>query len=114
MLIDNATLDRIVTPAVPDADGGTTPGAATDLAIRCTLDAPQRRHQFDVGALVKDVTAVVYVMASDLAARPAEGARLLVTPDDLPQQALAAIAIIDRVHGDQSHFEILCKGGASS
>lgn len=110
VLLDNATLDSITTPAVPDADGGTSAGTTTTPDVRCTIDAPTHRHRYDVGATLKDITAVVYVMTTDLASRPAEGSTLLVTPDDLTQQALLAVAVIDRVHDGQDHYEILCKG----
>jgi hypothetical protein len=114
MLLDNATLDSISTPPVPDADGGTSAGTATTPAVRCTIDAPTHRHRYDVGATLKDLTAVVYVMAADLASRPAEGSTLLVTPDDLAQRSLLAVAVIDRVHDGQDHYEILCKGATNS
>jgi hypothetical protein len=114
MLLDNATLDSVTTPPVPDANGGTTAGTATTPDVRCTIDAPTHRHRYDVGAKIIDITAVVYVMAADLASRPAEGSTLLVTPDDLAQRALLAVVVVDRVHDGQDHFEILCKGSPNT
>lgn len=81
----NAILDSITAPGAPTPEGDATipPPVALTPAVRCVLDQVKHSQRVSLGALVKEATAVLYVLKSRLPAgvKPAKGYELRVTPD---------------------------------
>jgi hypothetical protein len=111
-VISNATVTAIAFPIPADAEGTIAYGADVALAIRVALAEPTSGHVFTMGALLTDVTSVLYVLKSALPAGlvPSVGCRVAVTIDGGASQILFASIVKNRQKaGGLAHYEVFLK-----
>lgn len=119
-MISNATITVLTPPGAPDKSGkiGYAPPKPPDLTVRAALCEPTHGQRIAMGALLKDVTAVLYVLKSALPAgtRPAPGYEVRVKLDGGDDRAGAQVLIAEIVRdyekaGGLAHYQIFCREG---
>ncbi len=116
MMISNATILRIDTGRVTGA-GSVVWTQGTALAMPAVLDVPTSRHHYELGAVIKDASAVVYVLDRVLDEDSREALlsktlmrRIQVQATGRDAQVWDVVATDDRVHKGMGNVEVFVKG----
>lgn len=118
-MISNATITSLIAPGAPDKSGKIVyaPPKPPDLTVRAALCEPTHGQRIAMGAMLKDVTAVLYVLKSALAGtRPAPGYEVRVKIDGGDDRSGAQVLIAEIVRdyekaGGLAHYQIFCREG---
>lgn len=110
-MIENATLKSMVTPATPNARGGSTAGTTTTYAAgtRCCVDQPKTHQLVAVANKIAGIEGVLFVYMSRTA-KPLVGSQITYRLDgESADQTVEVLHRVDRAHVDQSHYEVFFK-----
>lgn len=107
-MIYNATLLRVDVPAV-DGGGNVTFTNGSALSVRCAGDAVKSGQRYQLGAVIADATAVIYLLRKDIPAALVieKGYRLVAQLDGEPAAVTYHVEWKNpRIKGQISHYEL--------
>lgn len=110
-MIENATLSAVQAPNTADKRGEVTFAAATAVSARGALTEPSFSQKRELVGVLKDVSAVFYVLKTVLGNVSVQaGRRLTITLDGAAAVTYEVIKSVDREKaGGLSHWECWLK-----
>ncbi len=111
MDLSNAKIIRIDRLSGVDGNGTPTFATGAPIAVKCIVDDPRFHHMQKLGAAIKDVAGILYVMSDQLGTNTfASGDRVLIQMNDEEAQTLYELQQLShRVKDALTHYEAALK-----